>query len=677
MKKARCNLSVLLYVTFIIGLQPALAQAPTITSLAPLKAHVGSLITIKGSNLANPLTVFFGATQALVVNSSNTVLTVMVMPNSITGGMSVATAFGTASSSQNIFIDTARVPNRQAGNKIYGTNTENTVNPSEQGFSVAISADGNTAVTGGDFDNNHDGAIWVYSHNNNRWLQQGNKLVGTGATGSGAAQGYAVAISADGNTIIEGGIGDNGFMGAAWVFTRDANGVWTQQGNKLVGSGSLITNFTTPEQGYSVSLSADGNTAIIGGRRDNYYIGAAWIFKRNSGAWAEQVKLVGSGYIATKNTQGTIQYHGVQEGSAVSVSADGNTVAVGGVSDNNDTGAVWIFTSSGNTWSQQGNKLTGSGGIRSLSGGIQQGSSVALSADGNTLITGGPFDTDGQSNSSGGGACWIFTRSGNSWQQEGNKLFAIDATLGAGQGWSVSLSADGNTALVGAPTDSSYTGAAWTFTRTNGNWVQDVHKLVGTGAVGAAKQGWSAALSADANTVIIGGPGDYYQSQGASWVFADSANAVLLTQAVKFCPLASSNTLTADLSGTSYQWQVSNGNAFSDLSNNSTYSGTTTNQLVINQLSSSAYGFRYRCRTDGVYGYEFIAKFEDSWTGTSGNTWETAANWSCGEVPDGNTDVIINTGHPAINSNVAVRTLSVSAPAVLTVNTGFNLTIQH
>src|SRR5664279_4008301 len=155
MKKTICNLSIIFYASFVTGLQQASAQTPVITSVAPLKAHVGSLITIKGTNLANPLTVFFGATQALVINSSNTQLTVMVMPNSITGGMNVTTAFGSISSSANIFIDTARSPNRQVGNKIYGSNTENTVNPSEQGFSVAISADGNTAVTGGDFDNNH------------------------------------------------------------------------------------------------------------------------------------------------------------------------------------------------------------------------------------------------------------------------------------------------------------------------------------------------------------------------------------------------------------------------------------------------------------------------------------------------------------------------------------------
>jgi hypothetical protein len=361
----------------------------------------------------------------------------------------------------------------------------------------------------------------------------------------------------------------------------------------------------------------------------------------------------------------------------VAISADGNTAAVGGVSDNNDIGAVWIFTRSGNNWSQQGNKLIGSGGIRSMSGGIQQGTSEALSADGNTLIEGGPFDTDGLSSTNGGGAVWIFTRTGNTWQQEGNKLFAADATSGAGQGWAVSLSADGNTALVGGPTDSSYTGAAWIYTKSNGTWIPAGKKLVGTGAVGAAKQGGAAAISADANTAIIGGPNDYYQSQGASWVFADSTNVVLLSQTAKLCPPAGNQTLTADLSGTAYQWQVSNGGVFTNLSNNATYSGSTSSQLMINQLASSAYGFRYRCVVDGVVGNEFLVKFEDSWTGTIDNAWENTANWSCGTVPDGNTAVLINNGHPVLNSSAIVRSVSVSAAASLTVSAGFNLTIQH
>lgn len=63
-----------------------------------------------------------------------------------------------------------------------------------------------------------------------QWVQQGNKLVGIGAGGN-ADQGFSVAISADGNTAIVGGPNDSSGVGAAWVFTR-TGGVWSQQGNK-------------------------------------------------------------------------------------------------------------------------------------------------------------------------------------------------------------------------------------------------------------------------------------------------------------------------------------------------------------------------------------------------------------------------------------------------------------
>jgi hypothetical protein len=84
-----------------------------------------------------------------------------------------------------------------------------------------------------------------------QFTQQGPKLVGTGAVGGAGTQGFSVALSADGNTAIVGGWRDNSSAGAAWVYTR-SGGVWTQQGNKLVGTGAV---------GASVAMSSDGNTA--------------------------------------------------------------------------------------------------------------------------------------------------------------------------------------------------------------------------------------------------------------------------------------------------------------------------------------------------------------------------------------------------------------------------------
>src|SRR5437763_10847100 len=93
--------------------------------------------------------------------------------------------------------------------------------------------------------------------------------------------------------------------------------------------------------------------------------------------------------------------------------------------------------------------------------------------------------------------------------QQGSKLVGTGATGSAAQSTSVAISADGNTAIAGGPTDNGSAGAAWIWIRDNaGVWTQQGAKLVGSGAVGSAEQGTSVAISADGNTVAVGGPLD-------------------------------------------------------------------------------------------------------------------------------------------------------------------------
>src|SRR5260370_61008 len=99
---------------------------------------------------------------------------------------------------------------QQQGPKLVGADV---VGLPLQGASVALPADGNTALVGGAGDDNRAGAVWVFTRNNGMWTQQGPKLVGTGAV-SNAGQGHSVALSADGNTAIEGGFVDDGGAGA-------------------------------------------------------------------------------------------------------------------------------------------------------------------------------------------------------------------------------------------------------------------------------------------------------------------------------------------------------------------------------------------------------------------------------------------------------------------------------
>jgi hypothetical protein len=290
-------------------------------------------------------------------------------------------------------------------------------------------------------------------------LQQGGKLVGTGNVGA-AQQGISVSLSADGNTAIVGGVSDDGGLGAAWVYTRSGS-TWSQQGGKLVGTNSVGSSVF---QGSSVALSADGNTAMVGGWLDNGALGAAWVFTRSGSSWSQQgEKLVGTGNAGA-----------AAQGFSVSLSADGNTALVGGWSDNVQQGAAWVFTRSGSTWSQQGSKLVGTGNTSAA----WQGYSVSLSADGNTAMVGGYNDNSGQ------GAAWVYTRSGSTWTQQGGKLVATGSSGAAVQGISVSLSADGNTAIVGGKGDN----AAWVFTRSGSSWSQQGGKLEGADNEGDASK---------------------------------------------------------------------------------------------------------------------------------------------------------------------------------------------
>jgi hypothetical protein len=394
----------------------------------------------------------------------------------------------------------------QQDQKLVSTDT---LERSNQGMSVALSADGSTAIVGGPGPHNADldqskvvdpvGGAWVFMRSRVAWTQQGNKLVGaTRDYGGGLwSQGASVALSTDGTTAIVGGPSDNKTTGAAWVFTH-RDGVWKQQGTKLVGSDSNRASEARfpPGQGMSVALSADGNTAIVGG----WGAEAAWVFTRSSGGWMQQgKKLVGTGVVGRAH-----------RGMSVALSADGNTALVGGWSDNSKTGAAWVFTRNNGVWVQQGKKLVGTGAV----GRANQGWSVALSADGNMAIVGGPSDNSWDSSAPFGlgaaGAVWVFTRNESGWMQQGEKLVS---TGSARQGTSVALSADGNIAIVGAVVEAGAAGLV--FTRSAGQWTLD-KKLVGTGAIG--KSAPSVAISADGRVIMIGGSNDN-GGIGTTWVF--------------------------------------------------------------------------------------------------------------------------------------------------------------
>jgi hypothetical protein len=252
------------------------------------------------------------------------------------------------------------------------------------------------------------------------------------------------------------------------------------------------------EQGSSVAISANGETALVGALAYDSFTGAAWVYVRTGSTWTEQAKLT------SKEASGN-----VQQGYSVALSADGDTALIGGKAYEG-TGAAWVFTRSGSTWKEQEELPAGTGAGEETA----QGESVALSEEGNTALIGGP----GQAQATG--AAWVFTRSGEAWSQQGGELLGEDATEKEAQvGHSVSLSENGDTALVGGYHDDLSVGAAWAFARSGSTWGEQ-EKLVGTGSTGGfPTQGSSVALSGDGDIALVGGAGDNSEV-GATWVFA-------------------------------------------------------------------------------------------------------------------------------------------------------------
>jgi hypothetical protein len=483
-----------LSVSTTCGLVTIPVASPVIASFNPSSGPVGTPITIAGSNLNNLQSAQVGGTGAVILSKTASSAVIIPMPGSSTGTITVSNGTGTVASSGIFTVGATPHPYFQQGNKLSSAGT-NTL----QCTSVAVSADGNTAVIGAPGDNSGTGAAYIYVRTGTVWSQQGTKLVGTGAVGS-ARQGTSVSISSDGNTVAVGGPNDNSNTGAAWIYARNGTS-WSQQGPKLVGAGSEGGAL----QGTSVALSGDGATVAIGGIGDDSFAGAVWLFSRTDNYWLQQgSKIAGTGSVGK-----------ARQGAAVALNSDGNTLLTGGYQDNNRQGGVWVFVRTGCDWIQQGPKLVGSGG----SSQAWQGVSVALSADGNYAIIGGSSDNNLV------GAVWMFSRSGNSWMQQGSKIVGSASAGAARQGSSVAISADGKTAVVGGAGDNGNRGAMWMFKRNNSLWSQQGQKLTGTGAAGAAKQATSISLSADGRTALTGGPSDA-SNKGAFWVYIPAAGSL-------------------------------------------------------------------------------------------------------------------------------------------------------
>ncbi len=379
------------------------------------------------------------------------------------------------------------------------------------------------------------------------YIQYGNKLVGTGYTGT-PTQGYSIAISGDGLIQAVGSVNNNGGIGTVFMYSRSGS-TWTQDAMIVPadrsGPSSAIGN--------SVSLSNDGTVLIFGGPNDGAG-GAIWFYTRSGSVWTENSK---------KTISGTTSF-----GTRVCMSDDGKTATVsdpfydvGGAS-----GSFWVYTESGGVWSLQGGRLVGTG----LTGTNNdfQGTGLALSRDGDTIVTSGADITNGTID------CYIFTRSAGVWSQNTSFSFSstislVDNNIGSDLNsdgttfaitnastsiniyiyslgaWSlqqtiqpddsspssqsyfgstVALTSTGNNVCFGSSRDSSNLGAGWIFSRSGVSWSQLGAKFVGDNYTGSTiYEGFSIDISSDGTVLVMGGYRDD-SNIGASWTFIPGNN---------------------------------------------------------------------------------------------------------------------------------------------------------
>jgi len=136
--------------------------------------------------------------------------------------------------------------------------------------------------------------------------------------------------------------------------------------------------------------------------------------------------------------------------------------------------------------------------------------------------------------------------------------------------------------------------------------------------------------------------------------------------------------LTSNLSGSNYQWQQSTDSInFFNITDNSNFTGSQNHTLQINNLVTEWYGYQYRCIVDGVTSDAISIQFKNLWTGLIDSVWENAGNWSCGVLPDSNTDVVLNGSTIVLSTSVNIRSITLSAMANFTITPGANLSVKQ
>jgi uncharacterized repeat protein (TIGR02543 family) len=386
------------------------------------------------------------------------------------------------------------------------------------GWSVAISGDtvvvgatgedsSATGVNGNQSNNSasSSGAAYVFTRSGTTWSQQAYLK----ASNTEAYDGFGWSVAVSGDTLVVGALneassatGVNGnqannsalYSGAAYVFTRSGT-TWSQQAYLKASNTEYFDQF-----GSSVAVS--GDTVVVGAPEEDSSFnwgpdsGAAYVFTRSGTTWSQEA------YLKASNT-------GSGELFGCSVAVSGDTVVVGAAGESSSatgSGAAYVFVRSETNWWEQAYLKASNPGNRNYFGG-----SVAISGD--TVVVGAAGESSSATGVDGNqadnlapdsGAVYVFIRSGNTWSQQ---AYLKASNPGNYNYFGGSVAISGDTVGVGAP----YSGAAYVFTRSGTTWSQQAYLKASNTAY---PFGNSVAVSGD--TVVVGAYGESSSATGVN-----------------------------------------------------------------------------------------------------------------------------------------------------------------
>lgn len=408
------------------------------------------------------------------------------------------------------------------------------------GWSIDLSGDGNTIIVGaignnaGFANTSNNGHARVYrntfnaSFNSWSWVLLGQEI---NATASGVESGYDVGINYDGNTIVIGTPGQDRMR----VYDLNVSNNWSP---RTSNGYTIFSSQSAQRAGHSVSINASGNVAAMGAPLGN----KVWIFDIDPDA--------GTGLMSGN----PLVVPGTYAGGSVDLDDDGNTVVVGAYKSNSERGQVLVYDFNGSNWVQRGMTLSG------VNNYDQFGFDVSISNDGNTIAVGSKgWDSNPNNTTYEIGETTVYDWNGSSWVQRGASIQGL--AFFDQCGFSVSLSGNGNRMAIGYKGNNSAftaTGLVRIFDWDGNAWVQNGDPIYGDGT--SVYSGHSVALSDNGSILAIGaiqgtGPiNEFTNQQGQVRIY--EGECMVSTTAV----IQNDNTLTA-VANASYQWiDCNNGN---------------------------------------------------------------------------------------------------------------------